>query len=224
MHCPNNEIHVFVISIKNHVKKLSQYFALLDTTERERAYHFRFKKDQERFVIAHGMLRRLLSSYLEKLPHKITFSVNAYGKPKISNITAPLCFNMSHSSDYVLIGVSTTPLGVDIEYINENFDRNDMVAHCFSESKQRAYQTLTPKEKRIAFYRIWTQKEAYLKAIGKGLHHSLKTFSVEISPHKPAAIYGVKDGWHIHSFMPHDQYCAAIAWQGQTKKIVVEKI
>ena len=224
----SNDIHVFVIPVNQYAMKITEFLSVLSEEERERAFRFRFKKDQDRFIVSHAVLRLLLSHYLRIEAKTIPLGKNVYGKPEIINLDTDLCFNLSHSGDYALIAFASHPVGVDIEQIDPKMGLDEIVKRFFSEKENKEYETLPREQKRLGFYQAWTRKEAYIKALGEGLVCSLKHFSVTLAPDKPAEIYEICNqctrDWHLHSFTPDKNYCAAIAWKGNPATLIFGKL
>jgi len=142
--------------------------------EVERAGRFRTATLQKHFLRCRSALRRLLARYLGQDPADITFSYGRFGKPVLPGQTWH--FNLSHSNNVALIAVSSQPVGVDLEYIEEPHIAVEGLIELVCHPDEKAVlHALTPRERRIAFYKLWTQKEAYCKALGIGLQQTLST-------------------------------------------------
>ena len=100
-------------------------------------------------------------------PEELVFTYGENGKPRLSD--CPLQFNLSHSGEVVLCAVSSAPVGCDIEKIRPRF--GDGIAERFFAENEKEYIKEQPDadKKTSAFYRIWTLKESYVKAVGKGV-------------------------------------------------------
>src|SRR5207247_6837103 len=98
--------------------------ATLPPHERTRSARFQFERDQQRFIVARGVLRDLLGRYLQTQPSQINFVYNAFGKPDLSpEFANRLKFNLSHSAGFALIAIATpSNFGVDLEYIRAHSD------------------------------------------------------------------------------------------------------
>jgi len=134
--------------------------------------------DQEKSIFARTVLRRVLSHYLSISPEQIEFAIGEHGKPFVQD--SDVQFNLSHSGDCVLIGVTQNqPIGVDVECVGPKQDYLALAKRFFSKAEFAAIQS---SEKSVeAFYRCWTRKEAFLKAIGLGLSFGLSNFEVSVS-------------------------------------------
>lgn len=94
------------------------------------------------------------------------------GKPHFKNY--PLQFNLSHSGEYVLCGVSDQEIGVDIQEIR-NANKVSLAKRFFSEGECMALERCeSDKERSHMFFRMWTRKEAYGKLTGQGIAGTMK--------------------------------------------------
>src|SRR3990167_2083005 len=121
MSIPAQEVHLYLAPLTVNPDKLQICRELLDENELARASHFIAPAKQESFTVAHGMLRLLLSRYLNIPPKAITFGLGEKHKPHLHTPTHHLKFNMSHSGSFALFAFAACELGVDIEKIqNDN--------------------------------------------------------------------------------------------------------
>lgn len=153
--------------------------AVLDCSEIERASRFKFGRHRRAFICSHAALRLLLSRYLAVSAGSIALARGKYGKPKLEGALGSLNFNISHSGDVALIAVSwAVSVGIDIEEEKEISNIEDISNRYFAPAEHASIQ-LAPCDARMkAFLKIWTRKEAFLKALGSGLAIPLDTFSV----------------------------------------------
>lgn|GEM_PF-786608 len=157
----NNSIHLFKIKVDTHYKKVD-FKAVLSKKELEKAYRFLRQNDRESYIISKYFLRILLSKFIHLSATEIEYSYTGNHKPALPEIQ----FNMSHSENYVLIAISEHPIGIDIEYVNRNFNFSEMMPMCFNQQESSFILNDDPITK---FYLLWTRKEALLKATGEGL-------------------------------------------------------
>ena len=157
------------------------FTSTLTAGELARAARFRTLELQRRALLARLVVRRILSWYQPSIaPSDWRFESEARGKPFIQNqVDKPLYFNLSHSTDTIALTLAPFPLiGVDVEHIRSerNHDLVDIAKHSFSEAEVEALTRLDPAQRSNHFYRLWTLKEAFIKATGEGLSMGLKTF------------------------------------------------
>jgi 4'-phosphopantetheinyl transferase len=168
----------------------------LSHPEQERARLFLDPVHRRRFVLRRWILRCLLGGKLNAAPESLIFRTNAFGKPMWSAPfdRADVFFSASHSGDMALIaiGMAGSPFGIDVEQIRPFDDADQIVARFFSPVEQQEYRTLDPADRQDAFWRVWTVKEAFIKALGVGLSFPLDHFDVAVSHDRPAAIERVQ--------------------------------
>ncbi len=150
--------------------------------ELSRAQKFIKLPDQKKFLYVRAMVRNTLSYYLGINPRAIELAVGEHGKPLVKNHAIE--FNVSHSGDYFLLGVTKDrAIGVDIEHVRKKQDCLALAERFFSPSEFSAIQAA--KDFDAAFYRCWTRKEAFIKATGLGLSFGLANFEVSVSELPP---------------------------------------
>lgn len=144
---------------------------LLDDSERAKANRFVRELDRRCYVASHAKLRQILAIYLELPPEKIVFVTQSNGKPFIANDERhDIKFNLSHSGNYLAVAVSCGyDIGVDIEVWTESVEYEAVVKLCFADSERFFWSTLPQEEKKEFFYKQWTRKESFVKAVGTGL-------------------------------------------------------
>ena len=194
---------------------------LLDYQEQERASRFCQSLHRDRFILSHGQLRRVLAQYLQQSPQCIEFCRGERGKPSVlcgGGGEPPLQFNLSHSGDTALIGVSRCPVGVDVEQLRTLTDSLSMAQRFFSEKEFIFLQSLHESERAIAFLKHWVCKESYVKATGDGLVEQLHQVVVKMgeSVSWDALPQGDLQDWQLQLFRPTDQTVAAVVVQQQS--------
>ena len=153
----------------------------LSRGEKDRANRFLRVEDRALFALTRGTLRRLLSEATGVSADKIAFAEGPYGKPCLVGTHGPL-FNVSHSGRWALIGFSDSRnIGVDIEFMRAAGGELELARSYFSAAEYRSLEGLERDMLLSSFYKIWTCKEAVLKAHGAGISQHLKDFSVELT-------------------------------------------
>jgi 4'-phosphopantetheinyl transferase len=138
--------------------------------EHARATRFKFERDARRYKAAHAAMRAALSQSLRTPPAKITWTDGPHGKPRLDAPHAAWHFNLSHSGEWALLGMSRThQIGVDIECHRDMDDMAGVGRQVFNEAEQQAFMACDPASRATMFYRLWVVKEACLKALGSGL-------------------------------------------------------
>src|SRR5690348_3860554 len=181
------EIHVWRLELDQPERVLTRFRRTLDADELARAGRFHFEKHRRHVVAGRGWLRYVLARYLEARPEKLRFKYGPFGKPAL--VHDELRFNMSHSNGVALLAVAEDrELGVDVEHVRADFASEEIARRFFSPVEVAAFNALQQEEQVTAFFRCWTRKEAYIKAIGRGLSEPLDAFDVTLAPGEAATL------------------------------------
>jgi 4'-phosphopantetheinyl transferase len=187
---PVDRIDVWFISLietGNSPEAITGATSCLSADEQARAGRFAFDRDRRRFSLGRGAVRKILASYLGCPPAEIVFAYGEFGKPRLDgrHAGAGLQFNASGSGDVAVCAVTSGPsVGIDIEQLRDSCDP-DVVRYALSDVERTEFERIPPDEQPAAFYRTWTRKEAYLKAVGCGLSRPLASFAVSVTPGAP---------------------------------------
>lgn len=195
----------------------------LSPDERTRADRFVLPQHRARFAAARGILRDILSRYLDCAAEALDFHYGPSGKPALAPGSGPreIRFNLSHSHGLALYSVARSrELGVDVELISSRVAEERIAERFFSPAEVAALRALPASARTAAFFRCWTCKEAYIKAKGGGLSIPLDSFDVSVTPGGPAALLGVRDDpleaarWSLEELSTGSGYAAALAAEG----------
>lgn len=221
-----HEVHLWRIALDCPSTVAQACSSHLDGSERLRVSRFHFAEDAQRFSVAHGATRMILGHYLGVEPKLISYQTAAFGKPELAGalLGDSLRFNLSHSHQLALLAVTRNrEVGVDLEFVRPLPDFLEVARSFFARLEVQELEQIADEPGRTtAFYRCWTAKEAFVKAIGNGLSHPLDTFSVSFLPGQPAHLRSVagKDdwtaAWSITTFDPHVDYAAALVVSGDS--------
>ena len=141
---------------------------LLDTGECQRAARFRFAHDRVAYVLAHAMWRSVLGWCLGCEAAAVRITSTSTGQPQLPG--TPWATSLSHSGSWVAVAVGRTAVvGVDIERSPPLRALNDLVSTVCTPREAIDMCALPPAEREHAMLRLWTRKEALLKAFGTGL-------------------------------------------------------
>jgi 4'-phosphopantetheinyl transferase len=180
------EIKLWLVDVDQKSAALVSDMTPLSGDEIDRANRFLRAEDRARFMLTRAALRRLLAEETGASPETLAFTLGPFGKPALAGAEA-LHFSVSHSGALALIGMSSNRLiGVDIELMRENIDELALAQSFFCADEHRFLEGLKGAAQLEAFYRIWTCKEAVLKAFGVGITAHLKDFQVELAPAGPS--------------------------------------
>lgn len=147
---------------------LARLASRLSDDETLKAQAFKFPTLGDRYIAARGMLRETLAGYLAVDPAVLKFVSGPYGKPAL--LDEALHFNISHTADSLLIAVANfADIGIDMEAIKLRRNFDSLAERCFSDREYQGWCELPVELQAEAFYRLWTKKEAFVKAVGRGI-------------------------------------------------------
>lgn len=178
----DHQVHVWSVRLNDHGLDISGLQGMLSSDECERAARFRFDTHRAQYVLTRGTLRWLLASYLDVAPREISFRYSDHSKP---GLAAPanthLEFNISHTEGMAIFGFTRgRRIGVDVENIRSDFRADEIAERFFSLAERTLLREIPLQRRHETFFRIWTRKEAYIKALGEGLSHPLHQFDVSL--------------------------------------------
>ncbi|CAO2195252.1 unnamed protein product [Urochloa humidicola] len=176
------EVHVWYLlpDELNDASQLKMYMDLLSPSERKAALSMNGEKLQKGAMLSRALVRTTLSRYTDcKVdPRSFEFKKNKFGKPEIlwrsddSRMEWPLHFNISHTSSLIVCGITMeTPIGIDIEEKKRKTMKNMLsLARRYFTPSEVDYLTKIPdpEAQQKEFIKLWTLKEAYVKALGRG--------------------------------------------------------
>lgn len=204
---------------------LDAYRALLDEPELVRMQRRVFARDRHRFLVAHALLRSVLSLYADVPATAWRFEAGAHGKPALAPAAAlpDLDFNLSHSGSHALLAVSTGCMftGVDLEFHRPARNFHGLAQRNFAQSEAARLIGLEETGLAAEFYDIWTLKEAFVKATGEGLSRSLGDFWFDFRRAEGYLSFGAKvelepqpASWNFWCHRLQTSYSAALALRG----------
>ncbi len=167
----------------------------LSDDEQQRAARFKFEEDRVRWSRARSALRLILSRYVGDDPFRIAFTYGKHGKPELPPIN-DVQFNLSHAGDWAMIAVThAVPVGVDIERIRPGLDMAPLL--------ERLGETDLPRDAED-LYRVWTRREARVKAEGGALFEKPAGNICAVEVHAPE---GYVASLALVGYEPDVHYC-----------------
>ena len=207
------------VDLTPHAVRVEQAEAALDSSEKRRLSRYRLPRPRHEFALCRAALRAMLCRRLGCRNDDLAFGASPHGKPAalVAGRPAPVCFNVSHSGNHALIALAERGrIGVDVEERRSRPDPDGPIRTVFCPAEQAELAAACGAHKTDLFFRLWTMKEALIKALGTGL--SLDTFGFEIPPslrhgsptgefrfpHDPTV------GWRVDN-LGTDDFAAAVA-------------
>ena len=179
---------------------------------------------RRRFALSRVALRLVVGRYIGVVPGDLRFEYSPLGKPRLApdaRQARVLNFNLAHSHELALLAFTwDREIGVDVEYGWDLHNLEGLAAVCFSANENAVLRRTPAHQRRDVFYNGWTRKEAYIKAVGKGLTCSLKGFDVSMIPGEPAQVLRVEGEpeaagqWAMEALAPGSGYAGAVVARG----------
>ncbi len=227
-----DEVHVRIASLDCPQSEMKYFENILADDEINRANRFHFRKDRERFVARRGLLRMILSSYLGMPANEIIFTYGCHGKPGLrrQDSRPNIEFNLGHSGGTAIYAITQDrAVGVDIESVQAGFPVEDVAKNFFSVAEISAFQALPITLRTEAFFKCWTRKEAFIKALGDGLSFPLSNFDVSLMPGQPARLLHVRgpseepSRWYMEDIDSVAGSAAALVFSGPQCRMHITK-
>ncbi len=184
------------------VEYQQSYFQWLDEEEKRHVAALHNDAVRSRYVQVHGQLRLILGELVNEQPEKLRIAKSEHGKPYLVDFPG-LEFNLSHTADHFAIAAThNCLLGVDIEACKSRANFIGLVNKCFAYEEKIYWQQLPESARITEFYRLWTRKEAFVKATGQGIQLGLN--QCVINTRQLSEFMRIPEGfgeirqWHIH--------------------------
>ncbi len=212
------DVHVWQFSLSMGEAIRSLLLSCLSSEEHARAGGFHFARDRNRHLVAHGVLRILLARYAGVHPAALRFERDANNKPALTGQrgAVALSFNLSHAGALAVCAVSRNRnLGIDVEEIRKELPGEEIAGRYFSPQERSALMSLPLGNRSNGFFACWTAKEAYVKALGTGLHAALDSFTVSLGAEGTVRfLEGVDPKWQGIAFTAGRCFPAALVYDG----------
>jgi 4'-phosphopantetheinyl transferase len=169
---------VYCINSKHPIPQeiLRRFITLIDESKLTKIKKYKNRKDYENALIADILIRFSISESTKIKYIKKPFLLTNYGKPYLP-ADINLQFNVSHSNEWIACVIDEKAIGIDVELMQE-FDILEIARDFFTFEEYYLILNADENMRRELFYDIWTLKESYIKALGKGLSVKLDSFSI----------------------------------------------
>lgn len=222
------QVHVWISRTDLPRQTVEGLEGILSHDELERAELYRFEGRRNQFVVCRGLLRVILARYLGRPAGELSFSREPGGKPVLADEGQQprVQFNLSHSGRVCVVAVTRLKLvGVDVEETRPDIDIDAVARRILTDREWAEFDGLSAGERCSWFYRAWSKKEAFVKAMGAGM--SMPFQEVEIASfwrNRSGSPFLRKDRhnfstWWSQTFVPAAGYIGAVATLGTPSSV-----
>ncbi len=225
---PAGHIELWRGSLSGREERNDDYSAVLANQERRTADGMRRADVRRRFVETRARLRIKLGEYLGKDPARIVLAVAEHGKPYLPE-HPELSFNLSHSGEHLLLAVTTrSEIGADVEAVRSRRGLEGIAGKCFAKTELDHWRSLPKADQVGAFFRLWTAKEAFVKATGRGIALGLNNVVFDAGgglklldiPRQ----FGLPDQWQVAAVEMAENLSAAVCLKhDEAPRIIVKE-
>jgi 4'-phosphopantetheinyl transferase len=197
---------------------MQEYLPLLNAEEHQRFEAFRVEPARKSFLVSRALLRTTLAQRLKCSPDELQFRRDHNDKPQLATPASHWQFNLSHAGDWAVLALSSAgAIGIDVEF-HERRNQLDGISNRFFSAAEHRYLSGLPEDfRRQRFFELWTLKEAYVKALGRGIATALAGTDIEylndteilLSLSDAARCDGAVHCWH-YALTPADSLALAL--------------
>ncbi len=221
-----HDVEVWRLDGARHRNASHVFAAALDAPEHARLRIMRHADARLRFSAGRWLVRHVLSRRLGCAEAEVELTAGAHGRPSL--ISGGIDFNLSHAGSLVVLALSTTRVGIDVEMTNRTRDWRAIARRFFSAVEVAAIEACDEARQRTAFFRAWVRKEAFVKALGTGIATGFGRFDVSVGP-EPALLGARIDGvdadeWSIRDLPPGPDHLGAVAVRTTRPRVRIHDI
>ena len=188
----------------------------LSSDERARRDSFRHDGALAQFLTGRWLLRGALASHLGAHPAGLQVALSERGALSLPEHPG-WCCNLSHTHALVAVTLARTPVGIDVEAAARDARIAALAERYFAPAEVAGLRALPEPAQRERFFRLWTLKEAYIKARGQGMAIPLKDFAFDLDAPTPTftttPALATPTPWRFASWRPTPSHLAAVALQ-----------
>ena len=219
------ETAIYHVDLAPHAAREAAALGWLDAAERSRRDRARHAGRRREFALCRAALRSVLCARLGCTNRELAFRESERGKPDalLCGAPAPIRFSVSHCGRHGLVAVAREGrIGVDVEERTPRRDLDALIAAVLAPAERAEVEAAAGPRRTWMFYRLWTIKEALVKALGEGLHRAPASFEAPPAlrrggiaaefrfPHLPAVTWRVED-------LGNERFAAAVAHERSRK-------
>jgi 4'-phosphopantetheinyl transferase len=201
--------------------ELDAYVQRLPEHEQHRATAMRLDSRRRNFVLGRTLLRAVVARAAGVRPDDVVVEIEPSGRPVLAGSLSSFFVSIAHSGSYVVVGVAHRPVGVDVELLRHSVRFPRVAARVCSADELRTLEGMSEVARERAFLTVWSRKEAYGKALGRGLGFPMR--SVSVGP-GGSQIVGGEGDWQVCDLELDPAYAAAVAAHGPGLHVSLDRV
>ena len=201
--------------------ELNEASQRLTESERQRARSIRLERPRRAFVVGRLLLRSTVARIAGVPPDEVGIELEPTGRPVLTGALSRYFVSIAHSGCYVVVGVAQRQIGVDVEQLRQSAPSPRLMARVCSPDELRLLEGMTDADRAAAFMTVWARKEAYGKAIGRGLDFPLRSVTVGVGE---SIISGGSDEWRAADVDIDPRYAAAVVAAGVDWHVRLDRV
>ncbi|MCM1545475.1 MAG: 4'-phosphopantetheinyl transferase superfamily protein [Clostridiales bacterium] len=206
-------------SLFNDDKTFNGQLALVDGARREKVTALALREKQNQSLAAGVILPLALKKC--GIAGEVCIENGLWEKPRLVSPKG-VFYNLSHSGDLTVVALADSEVGVDVQQVKPVDMR--LAKRFFTDAEWRQTEDAGDGAAEL-FYRFWTVKEAYLKALGTGLNRPLNSFSVRFTAGgAKISDGGREEGWLVSEFSCFSGYALACVAKEYAPDFTVEML
>jgi phosphopantetheinyl transferase len=198
---------------------LDVFINRLPESEHRRATGMRLDARRRSFVLGRTLLRAAVARVAGVGPDEVVVEIEPGGRPVLAGPLKPLSVSIAHSGRYVVVAVANRPVGVDVEQLRQLASFPRVVARVCSTQEMHRITRVTGGRGERAFFAVWARKEAYGKALGRGVDFPMRSVTIG-----RGRISGGARQWRVRDLDIDPGYVAAVAAQGRGWRARLDRI
>jgi len=218
------EVHLWRIPLRAEPGDVADLWSLLSVEEKAEAEKLPSAEQRAQFATGRAAVRQILAMYLERPPEEVHLRRSEHGKLCLVDAAGHegVRFNVSHSRDLAVLAVAHgREIGVDIEALRPVLQLERIVDRVLSPAEKAVFLAAGSDERVDLFFRFWTQKKAYVKAIGCQSRIPLDRVEVDFRRDTPVELRAsldlqiARNRFTVCDFIPETEFRGAFAVGGR---------
>jgi 4'-phosphopantetheinyl transferase len=200
---------------------LDAFAKRLPEHEQDRATAMRLESRRRNFVLGRVLLRAAVARVADVRPEHVGVEIEPSGRPVLTGPLSSFFVSIAHSGSDVIVGIAKRPIGVDVEQLRHLAMFRQVAARVCSPDELRLLAEMSDTDRERAFMTVWARKEAYGKAIGRGIAFPLRTVTVGVSG---SIISGASGNWHVADLDVDPRSAAAVVAHGTDWRAQLDRV